>query len=188
MIALIIKTILFLSSFGYTIFLFTDGDWIEGILMLFVPALVVLTIFKNEWIILSLLQMRNQNTEKAAKYLAKIKQPQFLIKRQRAYFYYMTALANRESYSISESEKLFKKALATGLKQAQDKAIAKLNLAAFAMSKGRRKEADVLLIEVKKLDTGKVLTDHVKDLRKQMGRSTSTNQMRMAQMGRGKRR
>lgn len=187
MIALIIKSILILSSLGFSFFLFTDGDWVEGILMLFVPALVILTIFKNEWIILSLFQMRNQNTEKATKYLDRIKQPQYLIKRQRAYFFYMKALSGQGKMSMTDTEGLLRKALSIGLKQDQDKAVAKMNLAAICMSKGRRKEADILLIEAKKLDTGKVLSSHIKDLRSQMGRTTSSNQMRMAKMNKGRR-
>jgi len=188
MIALIIKSILILSSLGYSAFLFSDGDWIEGILMLFIPALVILSIFKNEWIIMALLQMRKQDTEKASKYLAKIKQPQYLIKRQRAYFFYITAMAGQNSKSMSETEGLLRKALNIGLKQDQDKAVAKMNLAAICMSKGRRKEADALLVEAKKLDTGKMLSGHLKELRSQMGRTTSANQMRMAKMHKGRRR
>lgn len=187
MIALIIKILLTLLSLGFSISLMIDGQWINGILMIFVPVLIVFTIFKNEWIIMTLFQMRKQDMEKAVKYLSKIKQPQYLIKGQRAYYYYLSALAKRESLSMSETEKLFKQALSIGLRQDQDKAIAKMNLAAVSLSKGKRKEADVYLIEAKKLDTGKVLTDHIKELRKQMGRTTSPNQMRMAKMGKGRR-
>lgn len=187
MIGLLIKLILTLGSLGYSAYSFVDGDWGTGIVMILLCSMVVLTIFKNEWIIMSLLQMRKQDTEKAAHYLAKIKQPQFLIKRQRAYYYYLTALAGQATKSMTETESLLKKALNIGLKQDQDKAVAKMNLAAIAMSKGRRKEADILLIDAKKLDKGKVLSSHIKELRSQMGRATSANQMRMARMNKGRR-
>jgi tetratricopeptide (TPR) repeat protein len=186
MIGLIIKIILSLSSFGFTVSLFANGSWGWGIVMIFVTAIIVLTIFRNEWIILAFNQMRLQNTEKAAKYLSRIKQPQYLVKGQRAYFYYLSGLTGREGMKMSESEKLFRKALNIGLKQNHDKAMAKLNVAAICMGTGRRREAETLLAEAKKLDTKGMLTEHIKSLRSQMGRATSRNQMRMAQMNKGK--
>ena len=43
-----------------------------------------------------------------------------------------------------------------------------------------------MLTEAKKLDDKGMLTEYIKDMRKQIGRSTSKNQMRMAQMANGK--
>ena len=64
--------------------------------------------------------------------------------------------------------------------------MAKLNLAAVCMGTGRRREAEALLTEAKKLDKKGMLTEHIKNLKKHMGRATSQNQMRMAQMNKGK--
>ncbi|MCH2233406.1 MAG: DUF2892 domain-containing protein [Crocinitomicaceae bacterium] len=187
MISLIIKLVLSLGSLFYTGYLFATGSWGWGIMFIFVTALFVLLIFRNENILLALAQMRTQNYEKAQKYLGRIKQPQFLLKRQRAYFYYLTGLAGGQQNSLGQAESLFRKALSIGLKNDHDKAMAKMNLAAICMSTGRRKEAETLLTEAKKHDTKGMLTDYIKDLRKQMGRATSRNQMRMAQMNKGKR-
>jgi tetratricopeptide (TPR) repeat protein len=186
MIGLIIKIVLSLASFISTFMLFANGYWGWGIVMIFVTAIIVLTIFRNEWIILAFNQLRLQNTEKAAKYLDRIKQPQYLVKGQRAYYYYLKALTGRDSMKMQESEKLFRKALNIGLKQDHDKAMAKLNLAAVCMGTGRRREAEALLTEAKKLDKKGMLTEHIKNLKKHMGRATSQNQMRMAQMNKGK--
>lgn len=187
MIGLIIKIILSLSSFGFTVSLFANGSWGWGIVMILVTTIIVLTIFRNEWILLAFNQMRLQNTEKAAKFLSRIKQPQFLVKGQRAYYYYLSGLTGRDGMKMSESEKLFRKALNIGLKQDHDKAMAKLNVAAICMGTGRRREAETLLSEAKKLDKKGMLTEHIKNLKSQMGRATSRNQMRMAQMSKGKR-
>ena len=73
MIGLIIKIVLSLASFISTFMLFANGYWGWGIVMIFVTAIIVLTIFRNEWIILAFNQLRLQNTEKAAKYLDSIK-------------------------------------------------------------------------------------------------------------------
>jgi len=186
MIGLILKIILSLGSFAYTVFLFANGSWGWGIVMMFVTAIVTLTIFRNEWILLTMVQLRQQNMEKATKYLNRIKQPQYLIKRQRAFYYYLKGITGREGLKLSETEKLYRKALNIGLKQDYDKAMAKLNIAAICMQTGRRREAETLLAESKKLDTKGMLTEHIKDLKKHMGRATSANQMRMAQMSKGK--
>ncbi|MFD1552457.1 DUF2892 domain-containing protein [Putridiphycobacter roseus] len=186
MIGLLVKILLSLASFAYTIYLFAVGSWGWGISMIFVTAVIVLTIFRNEWILLAFNQMRLQNQEKALKYLSRIKQPQYLVKGQRAYYYYLSGLAGGNKAKMSESESFFRKALNIGLKQRHDQAMAKLNLAAICMGSGRRKEAELMLTEAKKLDDKGMLTEYIKDMRKQIGRSTSKNQMRMAQMANGK--
>ncbi len=187
MIGLIVKIVLSLASFGYTIFLFGTGSWGWGIVMIFVTALIVLTILRNEFILLAFNQMRQQNQEKALHYLSRIKQPQYLIKGQRAYYYYLLGLAGSNQSKMSESESNFRKALSIGLKQKHDQAMAKLNIAAICMGSGRRKEAELNLSEAKKLDEKGMLTDYIKNMRKQMGKTTSRNQMRQAQMQHGKR-
>lgn len=186
MIALIIKLFLALGSLFYTGYLFATGSWGWGIMFIFVTAFFTLLIFRNENVLLALNQMRMQNHEKAAKYLARIKQPQFLLKRQRAYYYYLLGLSGAGVNSTGQAEQLFRKALTIGLRNDQDKAMAKMNIAAICMGTGRRREAETLLSEAKKLDHKGVLTDYIKDLKKQMGRATSRNQMRMAQMMKGK--
>ena len=129
---------------------------------------------------------RLQNVEKAEKYVNRIKQPQFLIRGQRAYFYYLKALTGGQKNSLGQMEALFRKALSIGLRNVQDQAMTKMYIASLCMQTGRRREAETLLAESKKLDKKGVLTDHIKDLKKQMGKSTSRNQMRMAQMQKGK--
>ena len=186
MIGLIIKIVLSLASFVSTFMLFANGYWGWGIVMILITTIIVLTIFRNEWIILAVNQLRLQNNEKASKYLSKIKQPDYLVKRQRAYYYYLKGLTGQGKMKMQESEKLFRKALNIGLKQDYDKAMAKLNIAAICLGTGRRREAETLLSEAKKLDTKGVLTEHIKDLKKHLGRATSRNQMRMAQMSKGK--
>ena len=162
MIGLLIKLLLSGSSLFYTFYLFYCGSWGWGIVFIFVSALFILV-----------------------KYLKRIKQPQFLVKRQRAYYYYLVALSGAQTNSMGQAESLFRKALTIGLKRDHDKAMAKMNIAAICMGTGRRKEAELLLTEAKKLDTKGILTEHIKGLKKQMGKATSANQMRMSQMAKG---
>lgn len=186
MIGLIIKSLLTLSSLFFTVYLFADGYWGWGIVFIFVTAFFGLFMFRNENLILAALQLRQQNMEKAKKYLNRIKQPQFLLKGQRAYFFYLKGIAGSTSESMGQIESLFRKALSIGLKKDHDQAMAKMNVGAICLQTGRRREAEILLTEAKKLDTKGMLSEHIKSLRKQMGRATSQNQMRMAQMNKGK--
>ncbi|MGO1585959.1 MAG: DUF2892 domain-containing protein, partial [Mesonia sp.] len=55
-----------------------------------------------------------------------------------------------------------------GLSMSQDLAMAKLNLAGIAMSKRRKREAQMLLKEAKKADKHDMLADQIKMMKQQM--------------------
>jgi len=61
-----------------------------------------------------------------------------------------------------------KKALDYGLNMKHDRAMATLNIAAGALQKGRRQEAQKLLEEAKRLDTAGMMTDQIKMLKDQL--------------------
>src|SRR5690606_1372287 len=145
MISLIIKFVLTLSSLFFTVWLFATGYWGWGIVFIFVTAFFGLFIFRNENVIMAALQMRQQNMEKAEKYLNRIKQPQFLMKGQRAYYYFLLGHATSTSSSMGQVEATFRKALSIGLKKDYDQAMAKLSIGAICMQTGRRREAETYL-------------------------------------------
>ena len=91
-----------------------------------------------------------------------------------------------QELGLSESEKMFNKALNIGLKNDQDKAVVKLNLSAISMQKGKKRDAMNFLAEAKKLDTGNLLGEQIKMIKGQLGKVGSANQMRMAQMSKGR--
>ena len=61
-----------------------------------------------------------------------------------------------------------KKALEYGLNMKQDRAMATLNLAAMALSRGRKQEGQKLLEEAKRLDSAGLMTDQIKMLKDQI--------------------
>ena len=61
----------------------------------------------------------------------------------------------------------------------QDKALAKLNLAGIALSKRRKKEAQILLTDVKRLDSKGVLAKQTKYIKQQIEKSNR----RLSQIG-----
>ena len=119
---------------------------------------------------MALWQIRKQDFDKAGKHLDKIKYPEStLIKGQLAYYYFLRGLMNSQT-NLSKSETWMKKALSTGLRMKQDRALAKMQLSAMAMTKRKRKEAQALLTEAKKLDDKGLLGDQIKMLQQQMKR------------------
>lgn len=186
MIGLIIKILATLGMISLTAYQFAIGHWGWGIFLIFLCAIPPLLIFRNENILMAFNQIRLQKMDKAAKYLDRIKQPQYLVRGQHAYYYYLKGLTGSQSAGMGQTEKLFRKALDLGLRSDQDVAIAKMNVGAICMGSGRKREAEILLNEAKKLDKNGILVDQIKMLKKQMGRVTSQNQMRMAQMNKGK--
>jgi hypothetical protein len=57
-----------------------------------------------------------------------------------------------------------------------DMAMTKLNLAGIAMSKNRKREAEALLSEAKKLDKQNMMEDQIKMMKDQMKRSGQPKQ------------
>jgi hypothetical protein len=114
--------------------------------------------------------MRKSDVAKAEKMLGRIRSPEkSLIKSQLAYYYLLMGMIESQR-KVGKAETLLKKALNTGLRMDQDKALAKLNLAGIALTKRRKKEAQILLTEVKRLDSKNVLAEQTKYIKQQMKR------------------
>ena len=137
----------------------------------------LLTYFRNERILLALWYLRKSKLDKAEKVLSGIKNPeQSLIKSQLAYYYLLMGMIESQR-GVGKAETILKKALNTGLRLKQDQALAKLNLAGIAITKGRKKEATVLLTDVKRLDEKGVLDEQVKYIKQQRKRVGGPQQM-----------
>ena len=168
MFSKIIRIALSLGLFVWSIYNFINGEIGNGIALLFPTALVLFSYFRNERILWSLYHMRKQNLDKAEKVLLGIKNPEkSLIKTQLAYYYLLMGMIESQR-KVGKAETLLKKALNTGLRMDQDKALAKLNLAGIALSKRRKKEAQILLTDVKRLDSKGVLAEQTKYIKQQM--------------------
>lgn len=155
---------------AFAIWLFIDGEIGNGIMVVLLAGLVLLTYFRNEKIMMAFWYLRKNNMEKAGIWLDKIKEPEkSLVKGQQAYWYMLKGMIESQK-GIGKAESYLRKALATGLRMKHDQAMAKLQLAGIAVAKRRKREAMVLLSEVKKLDTRGMLTDQVKMIKQQMKR------------------
>ena len=182
MISFIIRCLLAVISISFNTWLFTSGHWGWGIVFIFVTALIILSFFRNENMILALNQMRLGNTDKAKKYINRITHPQFLPRKQHAYVLYLQAVMNSQEFGFAKSEQVLRKALALGLRTAQDNAVARMHLSGICAQTGRKNEAISLLSEAKKLDKDGIMKDQIKMMQQQLTMAPSKNQMRMAQM------
>lgn len=156
--------------FGLSVWQFIEVEIGNGIMWLLLSGLVLFTYFRNERILQAFWFLRKNDMTKAEKALNAIKNPeQSLITGQLAYYYMLQGMVQSQS-GLGKAESFFRKALKTGLRQKHDQAMAKLQLAGIALAKRRKREAQILLTEVKKLDTRGMLNEQVRMLKQQMKR------------------
>lgn len=165
-----IKLVLAVLVFGVAIWQFIEGNIGNGIMYILLASMFILLYYKNEIIIMAFLRLRKQDFPGAKKWLDKIKNPEAsLVRKQQGYYNYLNGLMVIQT-NMNEAEKYFKKAISLGLSMNADLAMAKLNLAGIAMSRRRKREAQTLLTEAKKLDKHNMLTDQIKMMKEQMKR------------------
>ncbi|MGA1030752.1 MAG: DUF2892 domain-containing protein [Flavobacteriaceae bacterium] len=163
-----IKLILAALSLGYASYLFYDNYIGNGILMLLLTGIFILLYFKNELIFLAFLRLRKQDFEGTGKWLSRISNPtSSLVQKQQGYYNYMLGILESQK-NLTQAEKYFKKALQLGLSMKHDQAMAKMSLAGILMQKRRKREAQQLLQEAKKLDKHGMLTGQMKLMQQQM--------------------
>ena len=164
------------------IYLITQREIAWGIICIVLAVFPVVLFFRNEFILLAFWKMRSQNLDGAKKWLSYIKNPQSqLIPKQMGYYNYMLGLTEAQA-NISKSESYMRKALDHGLSFAHDRAMAKLNLAAGAMTRGRKQEAQKWLADAKAEDKQNMLTEQIKMFEEQLKRMNIGRNMQNPQM------
>ncbi len=179
-----IKLVLAVIIIGVAVWQFAEGNIGNGIMYILLSLIFIFLYFKNELILLAFLRLRKQDFPGAKKWLDKIKNPESsLVTKQQGYYNYLNGLMVSQT-NMNEAEKYFKKAEKLGLSMSTDMAMVKLNLAGIAMTKNRKREAELLLSEAKKLDKQNMLGDQIKMMKQQMKRAGMPRQQ-FGQRGRG---
>ena len=178
----ILRCIIAAASLFFIVYLFASGHWGWGITFIIPLALVILSFFRNENMILALNQMRLGDNEKAKRYINKITHPQLMPRKQHAYVIFLQAVMNTQEYGFQKSEQYLRKAIGLGLRTGQDNAVARMHLAGICAQTGRKAEAEKLLAEAKKLDSSGMMKEQINQMLGQLKNAPSKNQMRMAQM------
>ncbi len=163
-----IKLVIAVLVIGVAVWQIVEGYIGNGIMLVLLALIFVFLYFKNELILLAFLRLRKQDFEGAKKWLDKIKNPETaLTTKQQGYYNYLLGIMLSQT-NITQAEKYLKKAIKLGLSMNQDLAVAKLNLAGIAMTKRRKREAQMLLTEAKKLDKHNMLKDQITMMKQQM--------------------
>jgi len=163
-----IKLVLAFLIIAFGIYQFTQGNIGNGIMYLLLSPIFIFLYYKNEIILLAFLRLRKQDFPGAQKWLSKIKNPEAsLVRKQQGYYNYLQGLMVSQT-NMNQAEKFFKKAISLGLSMDADLAMAKLNLAGIAMTKRRKREAQTLLTEAKKLDKHNMLKEQISMMKQQM--------------------
>ena len=166
----VIKLILAALAFAFGIYQFIDDYIGNGIMMLLLSGMFVLLYFKNEMIFLAFLRLRKQDFEGTEKWLMRIPNIQRnLVRKQQGYYNYLLGIIYSQK-NLTQSEKYFKAALSLGLSMNHDLAMAKMSLAGIYLQKRRKREAQQLLTEAKKLDKRGMLTGQMKMIQQQIKR------------------
>ncbi len=163
-----IKLVIAVLIVGIAVWQMIEGNIGNGIMLILLASFFVFLYFKNEFILLAFLKLRKQDFAGAKNWLDKIKNPESaLTTKQHGYYNYLLGIMLSQT-NITQAEKYLKKAIKLGLSMNQDLAVAKLNLAGIAMTKRRKREAQNLLTEAKKLDKHNMLKDQISMMKQQM--------------------
>ena len=155
---------------AFGIYQFTESQIGNGIALILFSGIFIFLYFKNEMILLAFLRLRKQDFEGTKKWLNRISNPEAaLTQKQQGYFNYLHGLLLSQT-NMTQAEKYFKRAIKLGLSMQQDLAMAKLNLAGIAMTKRRKREAQLLLKEAKTLDKHGMLNEQIQMMKQQMKR------------------
>jgi hypothetical protein len=148
-----IKLVLTALIVAVAVWQFIEGNIGNGIMYILLSSIFIFLYFKNEIILLSFLRLRKEDFPGAKKWLDKIKNPEAsLIRKQQGYYNYLNGLM------VSQTN------------------MNELNLAGIAMSKNRKREAQALLTEAKKLDKHNMLDNQMKMMKDQMKKAGQPQQ------------
>ena len=171
-----LKLVLAVLIVAIAVWQFSEENIGNGVMYILLSSIFIFLYFKNEIILLAFLRLRKEDFPGAKKWLDKIGNPEAsLVKKQQGYYNYLNGLMVSQT-NMNEAEKYFKKAISLGLSMDTDLAMAKLNLAGIAMSKNRKREAQTLLTEAKKLDKHNMLDNQIKMMKNQMKKAGQPQQ------------
>ena len=163
-----IKLILATLTLIYSIFQFFENNIGNGIALIFLMIIFIFLYFKNEIILLAFLRLRKQDFDGTEKWLLRIPNvKRNLVQKQQGYYNYLMGIIQSQK-NLTQAEKYFKAALKLGLSMNHDLAMAKMSLAGIYLQKRRKREAQQLLSEAKKLDKHGMLTGQMKMMQQQM--------------------
>ena len=145
---------------------------ISGAWYLYAGALLLLVthfLFGPVWI--AFRQLGRGHTEEAGRILDSIRRPEWLLRRNRAYYHFTRGLVHLQHKELDQGRAQLEKALDTGLTRANDRALARLNLAHLAFVEKRQEDARRQLEAAHaEQPSDLMLQDKLKELERALGR------------------
>ena len=152
----------------WAVYQFVQGKIGNGIALTLLAVFPVLLYFRNEFLLLTFLRLRKQDMEGMEKWLGKIVHPETaLLRKQQGYYNYMYGIIYSRK-NLTQAEKYFRNALQLGLTMDYDVEMNKLSLAGIMIQKRKKREAQELLADAKKLDKQNMMTEHIKMMQQQL--------------------
>lgn len=128
------------------------GDSLSSAWYLYFASLLLLAthfLFGNVWA--AFVQLRRGKILEAEALIRRVKHPQWLAKRPRAYYYFTKGMIALQYKELQSSEVDLRKALEGGLRSSNDKALAALNLAHIYFLEKRPEDCRSFLQKAKDL-------------------------------------
>ena len=139
-------------------------------LPLFLGAILLLVthfLFGSVWVAFN--HLKRGNPMKAEMIVNQIKRPEWLIKRNRAYYYFIKGMIDLQNKDLEDGEKNLLTSLETGMEKPTDKALVNLNLAHIYYLRKKFDSARKHLAEAKAQEVNDLLIkDNIEKLEKAM--------------------
>lgn len=148
--------ILVMLGYALTLFVLTDQVW-RPTAILAAAILLLLSHFLLGTVWMASQALYRGNIDRAERLLQQIKRPKWLLRRQRAYYYFAQGLVHLHRTRVDEGERALLQALEEGLPKSNERGMAFLNLAHIEIGRENKTLTETYLIRAKE--------EQVKDLR-----------------------
>lgn len=125
----LIRVILIITFFVFTILFYLREDYINAGLLIIAAGLLWYGYFKYGTVYLAFHQIKKQNIGKAEKLISRIRYPNKLSKKQKSYYHFINGIIASEKNEFGLAKSELTKALEIGLRTKNDTSILILNLA-----------------------------------------------------------
>ncbi len=136
-----IRFVLIFLFLGLGILLHVQLGWRSAWYLYAGAALLLITYFAFGPVWLAFRMLSRGYTEEADRLLRSVRRPDWLIRRNRAYYYFTKGLLHLQRKELGEGEAGLQQSLDLGLSRDKDAALAHLNLAHIAFVQQRYEEA-----------------------------------------------
>jgi hypothetical protein len=135
------------------VLLHVQQGWSSAWYLYLAALLLLATLFLFGTVWAAFIKLRKGKIKEAEQLLNQIKKPEWLIKRNRAYYHFVKGMIDLQHKDLAPGEVHLKKALDLGLRTGNDQALAALNLAHLCFMEQRFEESRAFLHHAKSAES-----------------------------------